>query len=362
LLEPPNTADPAPDTPLVTRGGHLQALIAANQDKSLQAFARLNKDPIPGSRTEVRVPASASTLYVYRLSAISATNVEAPRSAQVALFGVPRRNVPGTPRLLLRPSAAPPGMQLIALPVESGAVPAGYRVFRVRKATLSLDGSTMGPLKIGEADPGWQDYAGTSLAGNPISGKSIVDFAAVPSWYPYYYRLLAVGQEDLPNGEFAGESGFSAAQSALLPPAGPPLQEVFTLATNVNAALVTLTTNLPAAAKSPVGPALVEVLEFVPDPAKPGRLQAKTILSQAPDTIPVGTLKLPVAPKPPIHPLPFPSRPVPPSVPVPSLRRSAPDAAGRWKLFVLLPYATTQKNTFLVRLTDPLARESNTSF
>ena len=65
LLQPPNTPDPPPKTPLVTRGATLKSLINTNQDKSLQAFARLNKDPITGSRTEIKLPAAASTLYVY---------------------------------------------------------------------------------------------------------------------------------------------------------------------------------------------------------------------------------------------------------------------------------------------------------
>ena len=360
LLQPPNTPDPPPKTPLVTRGATLKSLINVNQDKSLQAFARLNKDPITGSRTEIKLPAAASTLYIFRISAISGPNVKSSRSSQVAIFGVPRRNVPGTPRLLLRSSKPPlpAGMQVIGLPVESGAPPAGYRVFRVRSSTLSLDGSTMGPAKLDETNAGWQAYAGTTLAGNPLTGMFVVDTAATPSWYPYYYRIKAIGVQDLANGLFAGESDFSGVQSASSYPPGPPLISSFTLATNVNAALVTLMTDLPAARKSPAGAALVEVVQLIPDPAHPGRTTSKVILTKAPEQIAVGTLNLPLTPPPP----PPPIRPLPPPVPAPALARSAPDNNGHWKLFALLPYKAAEKGSFMVRLTDPLARGSNNSF
>lgn len=360
----PETPDPPPNTPLVNRGASLKAMIQANQEQSLQGFARLNKAPIPGTRTEIHIPAAASTLYVYRISAISAGNVEASRSNEVAIFGVPRRNVPGVPRLLLRPAPSPQiGIQVIVLPVESGAKPAGYRIFRVRRAGLSLDGSTMGPAKIDETHPGWKDYAATTLNGNPLNGKAVVDTAATPSWYPYYYRAKAIGAQDLANGLYSGESGFSNAQAGYSLPADPPLIQSFKLDTNVNAALVTLTTDLPAAAVSPVGPALVEVLQLIPDPSRPGKMTTKQILSSPPDKIAVGTLSLPAPPPPPPKKLPLPiqqPKPVPP--PAPALRRSAPDLNGHWTLYALLPYTEAQQNRFLVRLTDPLSRRAAESF
>jgi len=387
----PGAADPAPSTPLVTRGGNLKTLVLANQDKSLQGFARLNKDPIAGSRTEIVVPASASTLYVYRVSAISAAKVEAARSPQIAVFGVPRRNVPGDPRLVLRRSASPQGIQVIGLPVESGPVPAGYRVFRVRNAALSQEGSTMGPAKLSDTNAGWHDYTGSSLKGTPLTGKSIVDTAAIPSWFLWYYRITAIGVDDPANGLLRGESGYSGVQSAFTTPSDPPLIQAPVLKTNINGALVTLTTDLPAAGVSPIGPALVEVLQLIPDPVNPGKMTTKTILSSAPNAITVGTLALPIVifplaettakisqtpdkvvlepklppkiplpvPKPIPIPIPIPHKPLPPT---PALRRSAPDSAEHFKLYVLIPWSAAQKDTFLIRLTDPLARQSVYSF
>jgi hypothetical protein len=364
LLEPPGTPDPAPSTPLVNRGGALKTLVMNNQDKSLQGFARLNKDPITGSRTEIRVPAAASTLYVYRVSAISAANVEAARSPQIAVFGVPRRNVPGTPRILLRSSKSPQGVQVIAIPVESGAAPAGYRVFRVRNHALSLDGSTMGPAKLDESNPAWQDYNSTTLAGKPLHGKLILDTAATASWFPYYYRIKAIGAQDVGNGQYSGESDFSLSQQAYVTPANPPLILLPVKTNNATAALVTLKTDLPADAASPLGPALVEVLQFIPDPANPGKLETKNIISHAPESITVGSLTLPVAPPPgPPHPPHPPFPPIPPHpLPVaPKMARSAPTNTGQFNLFVLIPYKAADAGTFMIRLTDPLKRQSTYS-
>ncbi len=301
----PGVPDPPPSTPLVTRGGTLKSLITANQAASLQGFARLNKDPIPGNRTEIVLPAAASTLYAYRISAVSAGNVEASRSDQVAIFGVPRRNVPGAPRLLLRSVTTPQaGIQVIGLHVETGGVPSGYRVFRVRSAALSYEGSTMGPAKLDENHAGWSAYSGVSKAGKPLTGKSIVDTAATPSWYPYYYRIKAIGAADLNNGLYSGESDFSALQPGYVLPSGPPLNTSFAISTNGTGALITLVTDLPAAAVSPVGPALVEVIQLT-TPSGQVKPVAQSIIKSAPDQILVGTLVLPPRTKfPPIvHPV-----------------------------------------------------------
>jgi hypothetical protein len=411
----PQTPDPPADTPLVTRGASLKALIDNNPDASLQGFARLNKDPISAARTEIKVPATAATLYAYRISAISATNVETPRSLQVAIVGVPRRNVPGAPRMLLRKLQKPQtGIQVIALPVDSGATPTGYRVFRVQNQSMSLDASTMGPPKIDETNPAWQDFSGTTLAGNPLTGQSIIDTAPAPSWYPYYYRITAIGANDLANGLLSGESGYSGAQSQYSLPPNLPLLAVLVLSGTPQFALITLLTDLPIT-PSPLGPALVEVLHIIHDTANPGHLLTQGVLSSAPNQIPIGVIALPPIvppvhrPSPPVHPpLPvlepihppeepvqppavqqpvppsvvyppaplvlqvlqpvpppvIPPIPLPPPLPQPTTRmaRSAPDANGRWTLYILLPYTAAQKNTFSVRLTDPLARQSSHSF
>ena len=225
----------------------------------------------------------------------------------------------------------------------------------MQNPSLSLDASTMGPPKIDETDPGWQDFIGATLAGRPLTGRTIVDAAATPSWYPYHYRIAAVGEEDLANGLYSGESPHSGAQAEFALPPDPPLLASFVLGGGHQTALVTLLTDLPVT-PSPLGPALAEVVQFVPDPANPGHLQAVDIVSSTPDQIEVGVIVPP--------PLPPPQPPLPPQPPTPvgRMARSQPDAAGRWTLYALFPYTQAQKGTFAVRLTDPIGRQSSRSF
>jgi hypothetical protein len=353
LLPPGSgTADPPAGTPIPTRATTLKNLLDANQDASLQAFARLTEHPISAASTEVTLPGSAQTLYVFRISAIGQNNVESARSASVAIFGVPHRNVPGIPRLLLRPApGSPSGIRIILLPVASNAPPAGYRLFRVRSQTLSQNGSTMGPAKYDENSPLWQNYNGATLSGTPLNGLSLLDTAAAPSWYPYYYRATAIGEDDPANGVHAGESSFSSVQGGYVLPAEPPLITSFSvaLAPFMTAALVTLTTDLPAADASPVGSARVELLQLGPEgspPASPpGPLMLRSLHAELPNLITEGTIALPPTPPTTIR-----------------LARSASDASGRWTLYMLIPYSPAEEGSFVLRLTDPLARQSTASF
>jgi hypothetical protein len=346
---PGGTPEPPADTPYATRANTLKSLVTAWQDQSLQGFARLTQDPISDHRTEIALPGSASTLYAFRISAIGNNNVESGRSPEVAIFGVPRRNVPGTPRLLLRSNAgSPPGLQVIVLPVASSAPSAGFRLFRVRSQALSQNASSMGPAKIDEFSPLWEDYASVTLAGNLLQGKAVLDPAAIPSWYPYYYRATAVGAQDLANGLYSGESPYSSVQPAEVLPAGPPMIASFHLQVIPlsKVAIVSLTTDLPAAAASPVGPALVELLQLVP-PSPAGPLVQNRILSIAPDQIPVGVIV-----PPPIH----------PPLSVHRMVRTAPDGNEHWTLSLLVSYTNAEAGSFILRLTDPLARQSTVSF
>ena len=257
-LLPPGTgtADPPAGTSIPTRAIALKNLLDTYQDASLQGFARLTEDPISGSETEITLPGSAQTLYVFRISAIGQNNVESARSASVAIFGVPHRNVPGTPRIMLRTeSGSPAGVRVIVLPTSSNAPPAGYRLFRVRNQALSQNASTMGPAKYDEHSALWQNYSGTTLQGSPLNGVSLLDTAALPSWFPYYYRATAIGEDDPANGVHAAESAFSIVQAGYVLPAQPPLITSFSVALSPakTAALITVATDLPSENLSPVG-------------------------------------------------------------------------------------------------------------
>ena len=353
LLPPGSgTADPPAGTPIPMRATTLKNLLDTYQDASLQAFARLTDQPISAANTEITLPGSAETLYVFRISAIGPNNVESARSASVAIFGVPHRNVPGIPRLLLRPAGgSPSGIRIIVLPVSSNAPPAGYRLFRVRSRELSQNGFTMGPAKYDENSPLWQYYDGTTLSGTPLNGLTLLDTAAVPSWYPYYYRATAVGEDDPPNGVHAGESAFSSVQSGFVLPAEPPLITSFSVTVTPfhTAALIMLTTDLPAADASPVGNALVELLQLGPQTSPPssppGPLMLRSLHAEAPNLITPGTISPPPTPPGTIR-----------------LTRSASDASGRWTLYMLIPYSPAEEGSFVLRLTDPLARQSTVSF
>jgi hypothetical protein len=181
-----------------------------------------------------------------------------------------------------------------------------------------------------------------------LQGKSVLDAAAITSWYPYYYRATAVGAQDLANGLYSGESAYSSTQAGYILPAHEPLIASFhvTVVPFRHVALLKLTTDLPAAAASPVGPALVELLRLVPG-SPPGQLVLSLLHSSPPDQIPIGV----IAP-PPIN---FPVGPV-------RFARTAPDANEHWTLSMLIPYTSTDAGTFIVRLTDPLARQSTVSF
>ena len=353
----PGSPDPDPTASLLTRGATLKSLVAANYEASLQSFSRLNTDPITGSRTEIELPGNSATLYAYMISAVSGQGVEAPRPPQIAVFGVPQRMVPGQPRLVLRElPAGSSGIQVIGLAVETGVVPAGFRVLRVRSQALADEAGLMGPPKIAENDPGWSAYTEAPLRGGTTAhGQSIVDTGAAPSWHPYYYRIVAVGPDDPANGMYRGESRASAVQSAYCLPPDPPQLTVESNTEGSGAALVVAAVDLPIPA-SPLASSLVELLHAEPDPAHPGRTLQRPVLTSAPEDIDEGVLHLPTH----LH-LP-PWLHVPPPFLGPALARSAPDSGGSWTLYVLVPYGSGDTGPYSIRVTDPLKRQSTTTF
>ena len=305
------------------------------------------------------LPGNASVLYAYMVSAVSPQNVEAPRPPPIAVFGVPQRMVPGQPRLRLRRlPLGSTGIQVIGLAVETGVVPAGYRAYRVRNHALAEDVGLMGPPKILESNPGWQPCTEIPLhGGTRATGQAITDTAAIPSWYPYYYRIRAIGPNDPANGKYWGSSLPSQLQSEYCLPPNAPLIDSLSQTSGWGSALVEFITDLPIPA-SPLGAAKVDLLQTVSDPTNPGRMMQKLLLASAPDAIAVGALALP---KPWWLHHPFPPPPHPPLNHGPSFARSTPDASGQWRIYVLVPYASADVNTYTIRLTDPLSRISGTN-
>ena len=114
------------------------------------------------------MPGGANTLYAFRISAISATQKESPRSASVAFFGVPRLMKPGQPTLLLRPD--PQGIKVVGVPKPGFVAPVGFRVFRVRREGLAGDVGTMGPPRLLK-NAAWGPYSEYAAPGRDPDGR-----------------------------------------------------------------------------------------------------------------------------------------------------------------------------------------------
>ena len=89
----------------------------------------------------------------------------------------------------------------------------------------------------------------------------------------------------------------------------------------------------------------MELLQLNPLTSPAGPLTLQSQYAIAPNLIAPGTLALPLLP--------------PSSV---QFARSATDASGRWTLYMLIPYSPAEEGSFMLRLTDPLARQSTASF
>ena len=240
----PSLEDPSSESTLVERATELKTSILGADARSMQAFAKLNKDLVRENRLEVELPGKSDTIFAFRVSAVNGQNKDSSRSEPV-FFAVPHRNEPGQPKLILRQAKEPaPGIWVIALP-GAGPETVGYRIHRVGNVFLQKDIGTMGPPKVLENNANWQplpdlfsDPAASKLLSllnslEPFELEQGKAFLDTPStrWTPYFYRIVAIGKEDLPEGELAGESLPSAAKSIFLtPPDAPVLRNLEVLA------------------------------------------------------------------------------------------------------------------------------------
>jgi hypothetical protein len=330
-------APPPPNAPLAARAKDLQQLItasAASQAASLHAFSRVNARQVAETRMELALPGSSSAIYAYRVSAVSTANVESAKSAGVALLAVPRRNLPAAPRLMLR-AAKTKGIDVIVVP-GPGVAPVGYRVYRVRGAGLLDDLGAMGPPRYLEKDAGWRDLDVASLQGVIEKGRALTD--PVPqSWYPWYYRVVAIGAEDLANGVYGGESPASAVQSLLLPPPLPTL-DGFAVSAATLEVVASFRTNLPVR-PTPLGVSRIEVVQLK---QTNGRIDRVTLLAVAPEAVPEA---------PPLVPLPHPPLAQLKSLPLITRRPPNPQGVAEYTVMVradAVPLAVT--------VTDPRGR------
>jgi hypothetical protein len=264
-LEP--AADAAPTDPLpnslVARATELATYLndPANDRRSLRAFVRLNRDPLRATSTEVALPGAAEVLYVYRVSAMTVANVESERS-NVVFFAVPKQQIPGPPRLKLNVHQnGTSGIKVTALR-GGGVLPAGYRVYRVRKQLPNNVVQMKGLPIIREDAPGWVDHEMRSLDGKQVTnGMEVIDPLGAPSWKPYYYQLVAVGAEDLANGLYKGVSSGSPTEHIHYPPLSDPGLRLLGRSLTYRSHFIRLTTDAPLYGMQ-LGESELEVFRF----------------------------------------------------------------------------------------------------
>lgn len=312
-----------------SRAADLKTRILAQQAASLSTFTRLNERPQTATSVELELPGSADTLYVYRLSSITAQNVESARSTDIVMVGVPRLEQPGTPSLEARPDPATGQVQLTVVP-GVGLPPARLAVHRVRTPLLAEVVDTMGPPRTTADVSALTPVAVPSLGGAPPRSGFRLTETVTASWRPYVYRVVALGRDLPEDGIRSGRSPASGAATVIMAPPLPPTVTSLTVTRNGSATLLDLTTDLPAQ-PTPAGPASLVVAAVDPT-------GSRTLLATVDPTT------VPEAP-----PLVLPSTPGP----VAATRRAP--VGGTFSLTVLVP-ATAAK--VFVTATDPLGRST----
>lgn len=230
------------------RAADLKTRVAANQAASLESFSRLNERPMAATAIELVLPGSADTLYAYRVSSITAQNIESARSTDIVLVGVPHRNVPGTPRLEARPDAANEQVELTVVPGH-GLLPTALRIHRVRRESLAGQIGTMGPPVISVLVASLTPVSVVGRSGPVEIGWRFTD-AVDASWQPYVYRCVAVGKDAPDDGIRAGDSPPSGMVRVLVAPTVPPLISGAVRAVGLAGTLLRFTTDLPFAPTS----------------------------------------------------------------------------------------------------------------
>ncbi|CAM2069350.1 hypothetical protein SCOR_28525 [Sulfidibacter corallicola] len=262
LLEAANQAPPATIDSRAEACKNIVANAYDNQDEdAIRVFTRINDTPIPQTEFEAEVTSSSDILHLYRVSAVSATNVESRRSRSVFAVGIPKVVKPGRPGLLLRKHAN--GVKVVAIPGDKPD-PLGFRVFRCRREGLTVHTGLMG-APIYDENAGWGDEQVVVMRGEPaVACKTLVDPLAT-SWYPYYYRITALGIPDLFEGHLSGESQASQGGEITPHPEGPPLlnlqNSVYAHKSN-RFNIYGFTSDVPAGLP-PLGPATIEVFNLV---------------------------------------------------------------------------------------------------
>lgn len=200
------------DTDLVGRATDLrdQAMPLA---RCLDAFTRLNAKlvppPAPGAQVEyeVEIPGTLDGIVAFAVASVTREQEVSALSTPWLFVAVPRRAVPATPLLS---STQRNGTATLICDFPKAPKPARVEILRARREFVARTVDTMGPPLHESVEAAWQalDVQGlpAASAGETSRFRFSFDDPTPPSWFPYYYRAVAVGPRDLTNGLLPGRS------------------------------------------------------------------------------------------------------------------------------------------------------------
>ena len=198
---------------LVARATELRD-VAMPQSRTADAFTRLNArlvpQPPPGKLVEfeAEVPGALDGLVAFAVASVTREQEASPLSTPWLFVAVPRRVVPTAPILTLAQSQN--GTTTLACEFSKTPAPGRVEIVRVRRSFAARDIGTMGPAIHESEPPAWQtlDEQGRPAASGTATARFRFTFpdATPASWFPYFYRAVAIGATDVTTGLVAGRS------------------------------------------------------------------------------------------------------------------------------------------------------------
>jgi hypothetical protein len=199
--------------------------------RTADAFTRLNARLVPqppaGSLVEFEAELSGALdgLFAFAVASVTREQEASPLSTPWLLVAVPRRVVPTAPVLSLAQS--PNGTTTLACEFAKTPAPGRVEIVRVRRPFAARDIGTMGPAIHESEPPAWQalDEASRPAASPAVTSRFRFTFvdSTPPSWFPYFYRAVAIGATDVTTGLVAGRSSQSNMVSVENPPKTLPM-------------------------------------------------------------------------------------------------------------------------------------------
>jgi hypothetical protein len=200
------------DGDLVGRATDLRDL-AMPLARCLDGFSRLNARLVPqppvGNQVvyEVELPGALDGLVALAVASVTAEQETSPLSTPWLFVAVPRRVSPQMPHLSL---ASSNGSALLTCEVARAPAPARLELLRARAERPARTVDTMGPPMHVSVPADWQalDASGRPAAAEAGTARFRLVHAdpTPPSWFPYYYRAVAIGAGDATLGLVPGRS------------------------------------------------------------------------------------------------------------------------------------------------------------